>query len=174
MSYQLWKCSISCVALTLGMATAEAATTTYKYDALGRLVRLEISGGAQHGVRRSFQYDAAGNRERAWTGSWLATEITPTKNVLTFMGSGDVVLTVNVGGTAATGMVSFYFDGQFYGAAPVVNGVANIGFQSVAPGNYTVTATYSGDDFHEANSVTFDVTVRDLSWLPSVLDLILE
>lgn len=153
---------------------ASSAATSYAYDALGRLVRVEISGGAQHGVRRSFQYDPAGNRTQSKVSSWIPTSITPASTTLSFMGQGDVVLTVNVGDTSAGGTVSFWFNDVFYGSAPVINGIASISFQGMNPGSYSVRATYSGDIFHEGNTVTFTAKVQDMSWLPAILDLILQ
>ncbi|MEP2990304.1 MAG: RHS repeat domain-containing protein [Parasphingorhabdus sp.] len=37
-------------------------TTTYEYDALGRLVKSTKSGGPSSGTEKSTSYDAAGNR----------------------------------------------------------------------------------------------------------------
>ena len=37
-------------------------TTTYTYDALGRVVNVSKSGGPNNGVQASYSYDHAGNR----------------------------------------------------------------------------------------------------------------
>lgn len=37
-------------------------TTAYTYDALGRLTKVAVSGGAASGVTQSYTFDAAGNR----------------------------------------------------------------------------------------------------------------
>ncbi|MEO9599790.1 hypothetical protein [Parasphingorhabdus sp.] len=39
-------------------------TTTYEYDALGRLIGTTTSGGANDGLDKVYEYDAAGNRKR--------------------------------------------------------------------------------------------------------------
>jgi hypothetical protein len=41
---------------------AYADTNTYTYDALGRLVKVEVSGGPQNNVAASYSFDAADNR----------------------------------------------------------------------------------------------------------------
>lgn len=51
------------VALIAVGASAQAAeTTTYMYDALGRLDVVAVSGGPATGVSSDFTYDPAGNR----------------------------------------------------------------------------------------------------------------
>ncbi|ETI63980.1 hypothetical protein C100_10085 [Sphingobium sp. C100] len=49
------------VALTPASVQA-ASTTTYTYDALGRLVQASTTGTANNGVQMSTTYDAADNR----------------------------------------------------------------------------------------------------------------
>ncbi len=39
-------------------------TTTYEYDALGRLIGTTTTGGANDGLGTVYEYDAAGNRKR--------------------------------------------------------------------------------------------------------------
>ena len=39
-------------------------TTTYTYDALGRLTGSSVSGGISSGTNTAIQYDPAGNRSR--------------------------------------------------------------------------------------------------------------
>lgn len=54
------------IAITMGIFLSSAAsaqeTTTYSYDALGRLVTSQISGGANNGTQTDIGYDPAGNR----------------------------------------------------------------------------------------------------------------
>ncbi len=42
--------------------SAQSSTKTYTYDALGRLVQVEISGGSADGENRDYSYDDASNR----------------------------------------------------------------------------------------------------------------
>ncbi len=51
----------SCVALTPNIARA-SSTTTYTYDALGRLVAANTSGTVNNGLSVTTTYDAADNR----------------------------------------------------------------------------------------------------------------
>jgi hypothetical protein len=168
-----YTCVVACVAL-LWAAASSAETTTFKYDALGRLTHVDIAGGAMDGVRRTFQYDPAGNRTASNTRSWVPTPIKPTSTTLVFMGTSDVVLTATIGDSGTGGTVSFWVNESFAGTTQVVNGVATIRFQQMAPGTYTVRAEYSGDAQHVANTFTFTAKVQNLSWLPALLDLILQ
>lgn len=49
--------------LVSGPALAQG-TTTYEYDALGRLIGTTTAGGANDGLGTVYEYDAAGNRKR--------------------------------------------------------------------------------------------------------------
>ncbi|WP_245409654.1 hypothetical protein [Allosphingosinicella vermicomposti] len=52
----------------LGLSPVSASeTTAYKYDALGRLVQTNVSGGANNGLANQISYDPAGNRENYQT-----------------------------------------------------------------------------------------------------------
>jgi hypothetical protein len=42
------------------------------------------------------------------------------------------------------------------------------------PGTYTVTATYAGDRSNDPTTFTYTVKVQDLSWLPAILQLLLN
>ncbi|WP_298309177.1 hypothetical protein [uncultured Erythrobacter sp.] len=57
----------SCIGATIILAATSAAsaqqsTETYTYDALGRLVKVQTTGGANGGVAQDYTYDDAGNR----------------------------------------------------------------------------------------------------------------
>tara|TARA_R100001224_G_C4026956_1_gene151308 strand:+ start:2347 stop:2658 length:312 start_codon:yes stop_codon:yes gene_type:complete len=43
-------------------AEAQSSIKTYQYDALGRLVKVETTGGQENDTRRDYEYDPAGNR----------------------------------------------------------------------------------------------------------------
>jgi YD repeat-containing protein len=170
--------SVSTIGCLVGAVAIAADTTTFTYDALGRLTDVQIAGGAMNGAQQSYQYDSAGNRLHqqivaAAGGGAQPTTITPAATTLSFMGAGDVVLTANVGDTSAGGTVTLSFNDVFVGVAPVIDGVVRISFQGIAPGTYTVRAIYTGDASHRPTTSTFTVQVRDLSWLPAVLQLLL-
>ncbi len=51
--------------ISFGASSALAqGTTTYEYDALGRLIGTTTTGGANDGLGTVYEYDAAGNRKR--------------------------------------------------------------------------------------------------------------
>lgn len=45
-----------------GAACAQSATTTFTYDALGRIVTVSTAGGPASGENTTITYDPAGNR----------------------------------------------------------------------------------------------------------------
>jgi YD repeat-containing protein len=160
--------SLAIVAVVMLCVDAGAGTTTYQYDALGRLA-LVTEGPAT--VR--YSYDPAGSRIQKRTLGGAATTITmPSSTALEHGGS--VVLKVNVGGTTAAGSVSFYESGSFIGSAIISNGVATVEIMGLARGSHTFTATYSGDVANAANSVTFPVKIVNLDWLPAVLEILMN
>jgi hypothetical protein len=152
-----------------------ADTTTFTYDALGRLVQSQVSGGVRQGVQQNYQYDSAGNRTYLSTLGPASPRPAPVTAPSTTVGTigGRAALVVNVGGASPTGTVTFTIDGMFVASAQVANGLARGSVVGLEPGSYTVTATYSGDANNDPTTATFVVQVRDLSWLPAILDLIL-
>jgi len=62
-SIKLFAKSILLVFLSIGLVPALATeTTTYEYDALGRLVKSTKAGGPSSGTEKATAYDPAGNR----------------------------------------------------------------------------------------------------------------
>ena len=45
-------------------AQSAGSTTTYAYDALGRLIDVQVSSASHGDARRTYQYDKAGNRSQ--------------------------------------------------------------------------------------------------------------
>lgn len=63
---QIWLLSSVAVGTLMGSAALaqQAETTTYSYDALGRLTGSSISGGPNDSRKTGTCFDAAGNRTR--------------------------------------------------------------------------------------------------------------
>lgn len=145
---------------------ARAGTTTYQYDALGRVTT--VTEGAA--VVR-YYYDPAGNRTKKETEGGTATVITMPSSAVEQ--SGSVVLRVSVGGTSTAGTVKFYEGSTYLGEAPVVSGVATVELIGLTLGSHNITAVYSGDVAHAAVTSAFPIHVANLDWLPAVLDVLL-
>ena len=151
--------------------------TTYTYNALGRFTKVQISGGPGSGAQVNYQYDAAGNRQQyVVSGSSGSGSIT----ISAFGNSANqtatgVVLAVHVSGaTAPTGMVTFSENGTVLGAVFVYDGQASIILEGFALGTHTITATYAGDSANAPYTHTFTIKVRNLNWLPAVLEILLS
>lgn len=54
--------AIVALAGTLAQAANAQETTDYKYDALGRLIEVKVTGGFNDGVKTETTFDKAGNR----------------------------------------------------------------------------------------------------------------
>jgi hypothetical protein len=166
-----------CLGCACFSAIAFAAdTTSYTYDALGRLKNVQISGGPANGTQISTQYDAAGNRTQyVVSGSTSSGGITiapfgPSANQT----STGVVLGVHVSGQNATGTVTFTENGTFLGSTTVQSGDASIILEGFSVGTHTITVSYSGDVYNAPYSYTFTIKVQNLSWLPAVLEILLS
>jgi YD repeat-containing protein len=156
--------------------SAEAGqTVSYAYDALGRLTQVNVLAGAGSGITQSYQYDAAGNRLQQTVTAPGQTPITvsATSTNVNVTGSG-VSLGVTVSGTGTGGTVTFTENGTFLGIASVSGGQASISLDGFPAGSHSITATYSGDGTHAPQVSTFTIKVRDLRWLPAVLQLLLS
>lgn len=57
--------ALSCASQVLAQSGLAAETTTYSYDALGRLVLTNVSSGPASGEQTALSYDAAGNRTQS-------------------------------------------------------------------------------------------------------------
>lgn len=176
-----WATSVtSALGLTLlGLSSCSQAaeSTTYTYDAAGRVNNVQIVGGPSTGVARTYVYDRVGNRKQlvaTGAASGNAMTIGPTSNVANAV-SGGVVLLVNVRGNGSpNGVVTFSENGVFLGSAYTFNNQASIFLEGLSLGMHTITVSYSGDASNEPYSRTFTIRVQNLSWLPGVLNLLLS
>ena len=64
---RLHKWLLAAAAATTAAAAVAAETIAYKYDARGRLVKVERSGGPKSGAATSYSYDKADNRTNKTT-----------------------------------------------------------------------------------------------------------
>ena len=175
---------IRSIQVALGLAcacissiAAAADTTTYTYNALGRLTQVQIAGGPANGTQISYQYDASGNRTQyivSGSTSSGTLAISPFGSTTNQTSTG-VVLGVHVSGqNAPTGTVTFTENGTFLGSTTVQNADASIILEGFALGTHTITVSYSGDVYNAPYSYTFTIKVRNLSWLPAVLEILLS
>ena len=167
----------ACVLLcALASAPADAGqTVSYAYDALGRLTQVNVLAGAGSGIIQSYQYDAAGNRlqQSVTAPGQTAITLAAASTNVNVTGAG-VSLGVTVSGTGTGGTVTFTENGTFLGIASVSGGQAAISLDGFSTGSHSITATYSGDGSHAPQVSTFTIRVRDLRWLPAVLQLLLS
>jgi YD repeat-containing protein len=151
-----------------------AQTVTYAYDALGRLTDVQILAGPGNGVTQNYVYDAAGNRtQQTISAPGQGTVTLSVPNPLALVTSAGITLTVNVSGSAG-GTVTFTENGVFIGIATVVGGQASIHLEGFPAGTHSIRATYSGDGTYAPRIDTFSINVRDIRWLPAVLQLLLS
>lgn len=146
-------------------------TVTYTYDALGRLVQSQTQGGPGNGTTQVFKFDAAGNRTQYQALVEVALSMNSSTVNLTATGAN---LTVNVSSPSAGGTVTFSESGTVLGSASVANGKASVIIQGLAKGRQTITVSYSGDGSDTPQTTTFTINVQNLSWLPAVLQLLLQ
>jgi hypothetical protein len=149
---------------------------TYTYDALGRLVQSQTSGGPGNGVSGVYQYDAAGNRTQyqvSGSSGESAVTLSMSNTTVNLTATG-ATLALNVSASSASGTIDLTENGVFLGSTWVTNGHASVNLQGLSKGTHTITATYSGDGTNAAQTTTFTVKVQDLRWLPAVLDLLLS
>lgn len=156
-------------------AASAADVTTYQYDALGRLRRVQYSGGPADGKQLEYRYDASGNRHSVVSGAVGSGNLvlTPKRTVATATTAG-VTLGVTVTGQDLNGIVYFYENGTLLGSTAVYGGEAVIVLEGFAVGTHTITVTYSGDLYNDPYTFTFTLKVNNLSWLPAVLEILLS
>ena len=166
------------LAILLGMTAvgnlSYSATTTYQYDALGRLVTV-----TQGTAATTYTLDPAGNRATKQVSSVTPTPIayqpTGTSSGTVLEHKGSVVLTATAGTGSTTGTVTFYDGATVIGTVNVVNGVATLTVSGLLAGPHAITVAYSGDGGSTApNSVTLQIKILNIDWLPAVMQLLLH
>ena len=161
--------------LGAGYAAHASQTVSYVYDALGRLTEMQVLSGPGSGVKQAYGYDAAGNRTQYQVtapGQSPITLTVPNPNVN--ITSAGATLTVSVSGSSPGGTVTFTENGAFIGIAQVVGGQASITVEGLTNGAHSILATYSGDGSYAPQAMAFNITIRNLLWLPAVLQILLS
>lgn len=166
--------------------------TDYSYDGLSKRVNVTKSGistyefHAANGDLLAEYTPAQANRLVEYiylSGKRIAqrvsdtnppTAIGPVRNTVVATRTGGATLTVNVGTSSATGTVTFSSGGSIIGTAFVMNGQGSIDVLGLPLGMHTITATYSGDSANSGNTVTYQIKIVNLDWLPAVLELLLN
>lgn len=150
--------SLLAMILPLAIGTARAGeTTTYTYDAQGRLVAVQSSGTVNNGQNVSVSYDAAGNRTNYTVAG--AGPGTPTLSIgnASVTEGGNLLFTVTLS-PSATGTVTVNY--------ATANGTA------VAPGDYTAasgTLTFTGGQTSKTITVaTIDDSTTESSEVMTV------
>ena len=177
----------------------QAGQTAFGYDGLNMRVRAErVVGGVN--VVTYFMYGLDGQlllEETPITSSWgyerkeyaylhgrligvkattqIGTTTTPsTPSYVSAVAGAPVTMTVSIAGSSPTGTVTFKEGSTTLGTATVSNGVASFTLSTLSVGNHFITANYSGDANNAPSSTTFQVYIYDLSWLPAILQLLLD
>jgi Bacterial Ig-like domain (group 3) len=174
---RILRVAIVCVSAYVSSVASAADTTSYSYDALGRLKKLEYTGGPANGAQIQYLYDAAGNRTQyivSGSTSSGGLTIAPFGSRANQTSTG-VVLGVHVSGSSSPGgTVVFTENGTFLGSTVVQSGDASIILEGFAVGTHAITVSYAGDANNPPYSYSFTIKVQNLSWLPAVLELLLS
>lgn len=150
----------------------QAQAVSFTYDALGRLTQVQTPSASGGVITQNFQYDPAGNR--ATYQRLLPVVLSMTRPIVNLTPSG-ATLTVDLSNPSATGTVTFTENGNpLAGPVSVSDGKATVIIEGLSKGTQTITATYSGDASDAPQATTFTINVEDLSWLPAVLQLLLQ
>jgi YD repeat-containing protein len=151
--------------------TSRLGLRTYElYDARGELLAEYTPNGGGKLVEHIYLGGKRVAQRVSVQGT--ATTVIPTQSTLS-VSPGGVSLTVDVSGATSGGTVTFMENGVFLGVTTVQAGQATVILEGLSLGPHTITASYSGSAVYAPSIATFTVQVRDLSWLPAVLDLLL-
>jgi YD repeat-containing protein len=161
--------------LSMRVRMQKAGITTYFMHGLDGQLLLEdtpvTSGGGAE--TREYAY-LQGKQIGVKTISRVATTTTPGSSSISGTVGGPITMTVNISGSSPTGTVTFREGTTVLGTATVTNGSASLTLSTLPKGTHTITAEYSGDANNAPSTTTFQVTINDLSWLPAILQLLLD
>lgn len=142
-------------ALALSGAASASETTTFAYDALGRLIESTNSGGPRNGLPSQTSYDRAGNRTASSVNQTLPA-LPPNNAVFSVTGpapleeSGYAVFTITKSGTAVSDLSVNYATADGPGPNP-----------AVAPQDYTAVSGTLTFPFSATSATVSVLTVSD-------------
>ena len=169
--------------------------TKYLYDADGRRVqKTETANGRvldsmySEAGKLMFQWDPGTQSatDYIYLGDSLVSRVVsngPVYTPLTLSMNRSVVnatsagvnITVNISDPSAAGRITFTDENNApVGSASVSNGQARGILTGLSYGIHVITASYSGDGTYGPQTVTFTINVKNLNWLPAVLNLLLQ
>lgn len=154
------------------MAT-KAGTTTYEFYAANGDLLAEYTP-ALAGKLVEYIYLSGKRVAQRTSDANPPTAIAPPRSTVVANRNRGTTLAVNVGTGSAAGTVSFSSGGTVLGIAYVSNGQASIDVLDLPLGTHTITAVYSGDGTHSGNTITYQIKVVNLDWLPAVIEVLLN
>lgn len=154
--------SLAALAMCIGSVALAAETTTFRYDALGRLGGSNRSGSVNNGVTTTVSYDAAGNRTNYAVDTGAPSPSVSIAEAATTEGG---VLTFSVSLSApSAGIITIAF-GTLDGSALAGSDYsANSGTLTFAPGETSKTiSVFTNDDLAYEGNESFSINLESVS-----------
>ncbi|MDP9933620.1 Ig-like domain repeat protein, partial [Variovorax paradoxus] len=133
---------------TVALASGKAVLTVSSLEVGSHTIKAIYSGDANNATSTSY---ASANTAKAPA---------PLTNLTAASIAQDGSLSVQVGGIAPTGLISFYEGIRLLGTAQIVNGVATLSGVALPPGTHSFTAAYSGDVHNLDGEIGFTQVVQ--------------
>jgi RHS repeat-associated protein len=125
------------------------------------------SGIAVDSARNIYIADSQYNRVRAIGGA-VSTSCSPS----TFIYGNSTTCTATVGGASPTGTVTFTYNGNSWTSCTLSSGSCSVsGLNSLAPGYYTITGSYSGNSSIPAASAPTNIIIASITPTISISDI---
>ncbi|HEX4320524.1 MAG TPA: Ig-like domain repeat protein [Acidobacteriaceae bacterium] len=138
--------------------------------AVADAVAVSPAGTGTHQVEASYPGDATHVASVSATAALASGKATPAivlSAPSVMYGSAAVITaTLTSGGNAPTGTVTFFNNGVSAGSSMVSSGKATFTLNSLMPGTYPITASYSGDTYNaaaSASAISLNVTAQTSS-----------
>jgi YD repeat-containing protein len=133
---------------TVALVNGKATLSVSNLEVGSHTIKAVYSGDANNATSTSYAYPNIAKAPAALTNLTAASI------------AKDGALSVQVGGIAAGGLVSFYEGIRLLGTAQVVNGVATLSGVALPPGTHSFTAAYAGDAHYLDGEVSFTQVVQ--------------